>query len=146
MTTGGSEEAVHGPVGDAGEPHVSRSVSRLSVAFITSKTSASHRSRPKLHRFSTRRSAPSPKEFRDAVDLLNSGAAAQAAAAFRTYLSRRPPKERAEDATYLLVVALRRCGDDAGAASVARDYLRLYPHALRRREVEGLASSGSEAH
>jgi hypothetical protein len=79
------------------------------------------------------------KEFRDAVDLLNAGNAAGAAAAFRAYLGRKPASDRAEDATYLLVLALRRSGDEAGASAAARDYLRLYPHGLRRREIEGFA-------
>jgi TolA-binding protein len=83
------------------------------------------------------------KEFRDAVDLLNAGDAARAAAALRTYLARRPAAERTEDATYLLVLPLRRSGDVVGAEVAARDYVRLYPHGLRRREIEGLAPAAT---
>jgi hypothetical protein len=82
--------------------------------------------------------ADAAKSFRDGVDLLNEGNAAQAAAAFRTYLSRGPTAERAEDATYLLVLALHRSGDEPAAQTAARDYVRLYPRGLRLREVQDL--------
>ena len=84
--------------------------------------------------------APQPadaeKDFRLGVDMLSAGNAAQAAGAFRHYLSHGSAPERTEDATYLLVLALHRSGDDAGAQAAARDYLSRYPHGLRRREVE----------
>jgi hypothetical protein len=83
--------------------------------------------------------ADAAKEFRGAVDLLNGGNAAAAVSAFRAYLARRPPPERAEDATYLLVLALHRAGDEPEAQAAARNYLRLYPDGLRHREVESLA-------
>jgi hypothetical protein len=82
--------------------------------------------------------ADTEKDFRDGVDLLNAGNAAQAAAAFRGYLAHVPTSERTEDASYLLVLALHRSGDEAAAQAAARDYVRLYPHGLRRREAERL--------
>jgi hypothetical protein len=81
------------------------------------------------------------KEFRDAVDLLNKGNGGAAAGALRSYLARHPGDGRAEDAAYLLVLALQRAGDEAAAAAAAREYLQRYPHGLRRREIERLAPS-----
>jgi TolA-binding protein len=84
------------------------------------------------------------KEFRDGVDLLSAGNAAQAAVAFRAYLARGPGAERTEDAMYLLVLALHRSGDDPEAQSAARDYLRVYPHGLRRQEVVRLFPTAAD--
>jgi hypothetical protein len=85
----------------------------------------------------------SGREFREAVTLLNAGSGAAAAAAFRAYLARHPGDGRAEDAAYLLVLALRRSGDEAGAYAAAREYLQRYPHGFRRREIERVAPSAS---
>jgi TolA-binding protein len=84
------------------------------------------------------------KEFREGVDLLSAGNAAQAAVTFRTYLARGPGAERTEDAMYLLVLALHRSGDDPGAQSAARDYVRLFPHGLRGQEVVRLFPTAAD--
>ena len=83
------------------------------------------------------------KEFRDAIDLLNTGQGGKAADAFRAYLARHPADGRAEDVAYLLVLALRRAGNEAAASSAAHDYLQRYPHGLRRPEIERLDPSSS---
>jgi hypothetical protein len=81
----------------------------------------------------------SAREFRDAVTTLNAGDNVAAACELRAFLARHPAGAQAEDAAYLLVLALRRAGDDTGARDAARAYLRKYPHGFRRTEVETLA-------
>lgn len=51
----------------------------------------------------------------------------------------RPRDARAEDALFLRAVARARVGDRQGAAALAREYLRRYPHGLRRLEAERFA-------
>ena len=79
-------------------------------------------------------------EFRDAVAQLESGHPSAAASGLRAFLARHPQDERDEDASYLLVVALRECGDAFGSLDAAHAYLQRYPAGFQRSEVEGLAS------
>lgn len=46
---------------------------------------------------------------------------------------------RAEDATFLRAISRSRRGDDLGAQTIAREYLRRFPAGLRRREAERMA-------
>jgi hypothetical protein len=82
-----------------------------------------------------------PREFRDAVSLLTSGRNAAAAAALRGFLARHGGDSRAEDASYLLVLALQRAGDSAAMRTAARAYLQRYPRGFRRSQVEPLATA-----
>jgi TolA-binding protein len=79
-------------------------------------------------------------DFRAAVALLDAGANRDAAAAFARFVANHPHDERAEDAAYLRVLALQRCGAaaDGEMRRAAREYLRLYPAGFRRGEVEKL--------
>jgi hypothetical protein len=54
----------------------------------------------------------------------------------RVILARDP---RAEDAAYLLVIALQRASDLPGARAAARDYLQRFPDGFRRAAIEPLA-------
>jgi TolA-binding protein len=84
--------------------------------------------------------APDPSaEFRAAMSALDVGDDRDAAAKFGSYLQRHPRDPRAEDAAYLRVIALQRCGDAGGMKEAATTYLRLYPAGFRRAEVEPLA-------
>lgn len=80
-------------------------------------------------------------EFRGAVALLDAGRDAAAVAALRSFLARRGDDPRAEDASYLLVLALQRTGDAAATQTAARAYLKRYPGGFRRAQVEALAQA-----
>jgi TolA-binding protein len=80
-----------------------------------------------------------PNEFRDAVALLEGGDASAAAVSLRSFVGRHPRDPRAQDASYLLVLALRRSGDTTASREAAHAYLRRYPTGFRRSEVEALA-------
>jgi len=67
---------------------------------------------------------------------LDRGENVAAAATLREILARNP---RAEDAAYLLVIALQRAGDAGGARAAARDYLQRFPDGFRRAALEPLA-------
>ena len=89
--------------------------------------------------------APTPDEadaaldFRAAVALLDAGADRDAAASFARFLAKHPRDPRAEDAAYLHVIALQRCGADDDMKRAAERYLQLYPAGFRRGEVEKLS-------
>ena len=84
--------------------------------------------------------APDPAiDFRAAVALLDSGAHRDAAAALAQFRAVHARDPRAEDAAYLRVLALQRCGADDEARRAAQDYLRLYPAGFRRAEMEKLS-------
>jgi hypothetical protein len=78
-------------------------------------------------------------EFRAAVRLLERGDDCEAAAGFAKYVASYPNDPRAEDAAYLRVIALQRCGSDDDMKRAAREYLGRYPSAFRRAEVERLS-------
>jgi ferric-dicitrate binding protein FerR (iron transport regulator) len=82
-------------------------------------------------------------EFRDAVSLLDGGRNAAAATALSAFLARHGDDPRAEDASYLLVVALQRTGDAAATRAAAREYLQRYPSGFRRAQIEPLAAPAS---
>ncbi|MEO7734678.1 MAG: FecR domain-containing protein [Kofleriaceae bacterium] len=77
-------------------------------------------------------------EFRDAVSLLEAGRNAAAATALSGFLARHGDDPRAEDASYLLVLALQRIGDASATRAAAHEYLQRYPRGLRRPEAEVL--------
>jgi FecR-like protein len=84
--------------------------------------------------------APDPLgDFRAAMAALDVGDNHQAASGFASFLERHPGDPRAEDAAYLRVVALQRCGDAAGMKEAALEYLRRYPAGFRHAEVDGLS-------
>lgn len=79
------------------------------------------------------------KELRAAVSLLDRGEGCEAAAGFARYVKLYPDDGRAEDAAYLRVIALQRCGSDDEMKRAAGEYLARYPSAFRRAEVERLS-------
>jgi hypothetical protein len=78
-------------------------------------------------------------EFRAAMSALDVGDDCEAATRFGSFLQRHPGAPRAEDAAYLRVITLQRCGDAEATREAAMTYLRLYPAGFRRAEVEPLA-------
>jgi hypothetical protein len=78
-------------------------------------------------------------DFRTAMTALDVGDNHQAAVAFANFLERHPRDPRAEDAAYLRVVALQRCGDAAGMREAALEYLHRYPAGFRHAEVDELS-------
>jgi hypothetical protein len=77
-------------------------------------------------------------EFREAMAAFDTGDARQAAGRFAAFVARHPADPRAEDASYLRVIALQRCEDREGLREAAADYLRRYPAGFRRAEVEAV--------
>lgn len=85
-----------------------------------------------------------PKEeagprFAEAMSAFTSGDDARADPLFAAFVRDFPHDGRAEDATFLRAKARARRGDQAGAAAIAREYLRAFPRGLRRPEMERLA-------
>jgi hypothetical protein len=74
-------------------------------------------------------------EFRAAVTLLDGGANREEAAAFARFMTKHPGDPRTEDAAYLRVIALQRCGARDEMNGAAQDYLRLYPAGFRHAEI-----------
>ena len=97
---------------------------------------ASARHRRRRWRLRTRRNPA--LDFRAAVAVLDSGANREAAAAFARFVAKHARDARAEDAAYLRVIALQRCGADDEMRRAAQDYLRLYPAGFRHAEMENL--------
>lgn len=80
--------------------------------------------------------SPPGTEFSEAMSAFSAGSYERAEALFARFEADHPADARTEDATFLRAVARLRRGDSAGARSVAREYLRLYPNGLRRKEAE----------
>lgn len=78
-------------------------------------------------------------DFRAALSALDAGNHGLAARRFAAFLARHAADPRAEDAAYLRVIALQRAGNTEATREAARGYLRGYPHAFRRLEIEPLA-------
>jgi hypothetical protein len=79
--------------------------------------------------------------FKAAMAALNRGDGRDAAARFSTFLDEYPRDSRAEDASYLRVLAHQRAGNSAELQRAARAYLARYPAGFRRREVAALLSA-----
>lgn len=85
---------------------------------------------------------PDPSaDFRAAMQALNGGDSARAAALFSAFISDYPRDSRGEDAAYLRVLALQRAGNSSAMRQAAADYLSRYPRGFRRAEVEQLSAS-----
>jgi hypothetical protein len=83
-------------------------------------------------------------DFRAAMAALDTGDNRRAAAGFASFLVRHPGDPRAEDAAYLEVIALQRCGDRDAMKVAGQDYLRRFPTGFRHAEVKGsLGDAGS---
>jgi hypothetical protein len=80
-------------------------------------------------------------DARYAMSALDRGDNRQAAAGFASFLAKHPGDSRAEDAAYLRVIALDRCGDRNAMKEAAVEYLSRYPTGFRRVEVENLSRS-----
>jgi FecR protein len=78
-------------------------------------------------------------DFRAAMSALDRGDNHEAAAGFATFVDEHPRDPRAEDAAYLRVIALERCGDRNGMRAAALEYLNRYPTGFRRAEVMNLS-------
>jgi hypothetical protein len=78
-------------------------------------------------------------DFRAAMSALDRGDNREAAAGFAGVLTKHPHDPRAEDAAYLRVIALERCGDHDAMKAAALEYLSRYPTGFRRAELENLS-------
>ena len=77
--------------------------------------------------------------FADAMAAFTGGDDARADQLFANFIRDFPRDGRAEDAMFLRAKSRARRGDTAGAAAIARDYLKIYPRGFRRPEAERLA-------
>jgi hypothetical protein len=78
-------------------------------------------------------------DFRMAMDALNRGDNREAATRFGSFVAQHSAHPRAEDAAYLRVIALQRCGDTGATKEAASDYLRRFPTGFRQTEIERLS-------
>ncbi|MFO0604645.1 MAG: FecR family protein [Polyangiales bacterium] len=85
------------------------------------------------------------RRFAAGVEAMGRGDFRVAAESFATFERERPGDERAEDAGWLRVVALRRGGDEAGAQAAAARYLARYPAGARRGEASALLARAAAA-
>jgi hypothetical protein len=84
-------------------------------------------------------SSTTSSEFRAAIGALDRGEYRASADAFAAFLQKHPDDSRAEDASYMRVIALHRSGDAAATRTAAAEYLSRYPAGFRRAEVLPLA-------
>jgi hypothetical protein len=112
-------------------------------------TASSNRGAPLRHEPAPRVPVPSASvsvsahdasdEFRSAMAALHAGRNADAAAQFARFVEQHPRDPRAQDATYMRILALQAAGDTVAMKAAAEAYLRAYPKGFRRNEVEALA-------
>lgn len=97
----------------------------------------------------TRRAEPageSPfQRFAAGVAAMGRGDFRVAAESFEDFERRQPHDERAEDAAWLRVVALRRGGDEPAALAAAERYLDRYPSGARRTDAASLVARSAYA-
>ena len=80
-------------------------------------------------------------------DLLSRGIAAFRAGRYvdadqllQAFVVANPSDARIEDAAFLRAVSRARMGDESGAATLAREYLRRFPNGMRRPEAQALSA------
>jgi hypothetical protein len=78
-------------------------------------------------------------DFNAAMAAFDHGDCHQAAAGLDAFIAAHPQDARSEDAAYLRVMSLRKCGDERSMKAAAVSYLQRYPAGFRRLEVERLA-------
>lgn len=78
-------------------------------------------------------------DFYAAMAAFDRGDCRQAAAGFAGFMVAHPDDSRAEDAAYLRIMSLHKCGDEGGMKAAALIYLQHYPTGFRHVEVERLA-------
>jgi hypothetical protein len=113
----------------------------LPVPSPSAKISAPARSGPRARAPMPLAAAAVPDPsvaFRAATVALDAGDNVEAAAAFARFVVRYPRDPRAEDAAYLRVLALQRCGAAGDMRRAAQEYLLSYPAGFRHAEVERL--------
>lgn len=100
--------------------------------------------RPRSPVRSSATTSQASSDFRDAIALLDHGDNREADAALTRFLAKYRRDPRSEDAAYLRVIALQRCGDAPMMKEAARAYLRRYPSGLRRADLERLLGDTAE--
>jgi len=138
LLTGGERWVVHEPVAAASplpSPSPAPTPPAVAPRCISSAPSA------RIHEGSAAGSAKAPidDELRDAISSLDAGDPTGASKKLREIVTHYPSDPRAEDAAYLLAIALQRASDTVGARAAARDYLQRFPNGFRRAAIEPLA-------
>ena len=130
----------------APDPQVATVVPAPPVALVPTPT-AEVASAPA--RAVSRRAEPAGESafqrFAAGVAAMGRGDFRVAAEAFEDFERRQPQDERAEDAAWLRVVALRRGGDEGSALVAAERYLERYPSGARRAEAASLVARSAYA-
>jgi ferric-dicitrate binding protein FerR (iron transport regulator) len=78
--------------------------------------------------------------FAEGVDALGRGDFLRAASEFAEFERERPEDERADDAGWLRVVALRRAGQESSSIDAAERYLRAHPRGSHRADASTLVA------
>jgi ferric-dicitrate binding protein FerR (iron transport regulator) len=81
---------------------------------------------------------PVSPTFAEGVRAVERGDYAHGAQALEHFRAASPNDPRAEDASYLAILALQRAGQHGEAVAAARRFLAQYPHSPRRGAVESL--------
>ena len=79
--------------------------------------------------------------FVEGVGMMERGDYGAAARHLEAFSKGNPSDERAEDAAFLVIIALQRAGRPTEAAAAARRYLSTYPTSYRRTQVRAIAEA-----
>jgi hypothetical protein len=88
---------------------------------------------------------PAPEDgsaaFVDGMGMVERGDYGAAAKHLDAFSRNNPNDDRAEDAAFLVVIALQRAGRSAEAVAAARRYLATYPSGFRRAQAQAIADA-----
>ncbi len=79
--------------------------------------------------------------FEEGMAMMERGDYGAAAKRLEAFSSSSPGDDRAEDAAFLVILALQRAGRAAEAAAAARRYLATYPSGYRRAQAKAIADA-----
>jgi ferric-dicitrate binding protein FerR (iron transport regulator) len=85
--------------------------------------------------------AESAGAFEEGMAMMERGDYGAAARRLEAFSSSSPADDRAEDAAFLVILALQRAGRPAEAAAAARRYLATYPSGYRRAQAKAIAEA-----
>ena len=112
------------------------------IAHGESSGSVSMRAAPEPSSGGATTHAPADGDFREGMGAVERGDFADAASKLGKFADRNGSDPRAEDALFLVAVALSKAGHATEAEEAAKRYLERYPHGYRRHDAERLAASG----
>jgi TolA-binding protein len=119
-------------------PAIARSIApepRRTIAAVEAPVA-----RPVPHAAPAAAATTDATSFADGVGSLARGNFGEAVERLGEFRRKNPHDARAEDAAFLVVMALERAGKHEAAAQAAREYLQSYPEGYRRGEAAAIAS------